>query len=88
MIRLQRNSDGTPKTNRSTHTADLTCDACGIIASGVDMNANASYTLSSGVHTGISISCSAIGGSCSSTTCWPLSDGTMDAVELALVKTA
>lgn len=88
MIRIQRNANGTPKTNRSTHTADLMCDVCGASGSGVDMNANASYTPASGSHTGMSISCATIGGSCSAVTCWPLSNGTADAVELALVKTA
>jgi len=89
MIKIQRNTDGTPKTNRSTHAADLMCDVCGITAEGVDMNANAHYVLdTAGSNVAISITCAELGGSCNSVTFWPLINGTADAQELALVKTA
>lgn len=88
MIRIQRNADGSPKTNHATHAADLHCDHCGASASGVDMNANASYIKDiSGANVAIGLPCTVLGG-CSDITCWPLSNGTADAVELALVKTA
>jgi len=85
MIKLQRNSDGTPKTNHSTHAADLLCDVCGVSASGVDLNVHATY--GQGNQT-INLKCADIGGSCSAITSWPVTGGTADAVELALVKTA
>ncbi|MGH7974995.1 MAG: hypothetical protein ACREBR_05690 [bacterium] len=88
MIIIQRNTDGSLKTNRTSHTADLVCDCCRTLASCVDMNVNAEYSSNlSGSHVCITLKCSVIGGSCTSITCWPLSNGTVDAIELALVKT-
>jgi hypothetical protein len=85
MIHIQRNSDGSFQTDRTTHTANLVCDGCGTVALGVDMNANAQYGAD---NTTIHIYCSTIGGSCNSSTGWPTIGGTADAQELALVKTA
>lgn len=89
MIRIERNMDGTPQTNHTSHTANLTCDICGTVALGVDMNSVAAYLKNlAGTNIGISLSCTSLGGPCDSVTCWPLVNGTGDAAELAVVKTA
>lgn len=88
-LRIERNTDGSLKTNRSLHTADMFCDVCGTHQAGVNMNVKASYANNiTGTHVGVVLKCSDIGGSCGSTTCWPLLNGTIDAIELAIVKTA
>lgn len=88
-LRIQRNNDGSFKDNRSAHTADMFCDTCGHMQSAVNLNSTATYgDLIGGGHSSIVLGCAAIGGSCDSTTCWPLTNGVADAVELALVKTA
>lgn len=83
MLFIQKNLDGSLKTNRASHTADLSCDTCGTSASGVNMNSSSSY-----IGDCISMSCSVIGGTCNSNTSWPLTNGTSDAQEIALVKSA
>lgn len=88
-LRIQKNADGSFKDSRSAHTADMLCDVCGHMQSAVNMNSTATYGNDlNGSHVSIGLSCSAMGGSCNSTTFWPLTNGTADAVELALVKTA
>lgn len=88
-IRIQRNTNGSFKNNRAAHTADVFCDVCGHARAAVNLNTVATYGHNlSGVRTSITLTCTAIGGSCTSSTSWPLVNGTADAVELALVKTA
>jgi len=88
-LRIQKNNDGSFKDNRGAHTADMFCDVCGHKQPAVNFNSSAIYFNNlSGSHTSIGLACSAIGGSCQSVTCWPLVNGTPDAVEIALIKTA
>jgi hypothetical protein len=88
-LRIQKNIDGSFKDNRSANTADMFCDVCGYHQAAVNMNTAATYGDDrNGNHVAIGLSCTAIGGSCGSTTFWPLLNGTADAVELAIVKTA
>jgi hypothetical protein len=88
-LRIQKNVDGSFKDNRSANTADMFCDVCRHAQAAVNINNSAIYV--NDIHgntTAISLACTTIGGSCDSITFWPLLNGTADAVELALVKTA
>lgn len=88
-LRIQRNTDESLKTDRVAHTADMLCDVCGVAQSAVNFNTVATYGKNiSGDNACIALKCSDIGGLCDSVTCWPLVNGTVDAIELALVKTA
>lgn len=88
-LRIQKNSDGSLHINNATHLANMTCDICGSMMSNVNVNTQMSYVKNSNnANVGISCTCSTIGGSCASTTCWPLHNGTADAQALALAKTA
>jgi hypothetical protein len=88
-LRIQRNENGSFKTNIAAHTADMSCDVCGYMRSAIDMNIAATY--GKDIHDriiNINLSCVHLGGICQSSTSWPLEGGTADAVELAKVKTA
>lgn len=88
-LRIQKNADGSLQINNSTHLANLMCDVCGASASNIDVNTQMSFAKNlSGANVGISCDDSVIGGTCNSTTCWPLVNGTTDAQALATAKTA
>lgn len=88
-LRIQRNANNSLEINNTTHLANMMCDVCGVHATGINVNTQMSFTLDmNGNHTGISCTCATLGGSCDSTTCWPLVNGTTDAQALAAAKTA
>ena len=88
-IRIKTNADGTLIVDNAAHTATLYCDVCGATQNAVNLNTSAKYaTNDAGAHVAISLADSEIGGTCNSTTCWPLTNGTPDAIAIVTAKTA